>query len=137
PASPPHPVAPPAPLDKLARTPPPPPASAPAVPAGASGGQSHTMSPLRCVRFRLLAVALVAALPGAIHAAEAPLPATVVFNRDIRPIFADNCYACHGPDKNQRKADFRLDNDKIPFADRGGYYAIVPGKPHQSESVLP
>ena len=61
--------------------------------------------------------------------AENPSPPPVEFNRDVRPIFADNCFACHGPDKNQRKAEFRLDKQDVALSDRGGYYAIVPGKP--------
>ncbi len=36
--------------------------------------------------------------------AEEPLPKTIVFNRDIRPIFAANCFGCHGPDGKKRQA---------------------------------
>ncbi len=35
----------------------------------------------------------------------------VDFNRDVRPIFSDRCYTCHGPDSVNRKADFRLDQE--------------------------
>src|SRR5947209_3811072 len=57
----------------------------------------------------------------------------IEFNRHIRPILSDNCFACHGPDKNQRKADLRLDSEADAFADRGGYSALVKGKPEASE----
>ncbi|MBI1916410.1 MAG: PSD1 domain-containing protein [Planctomycetes bacterium] len=57
----------------------------------------------------------------------------IEFNRHIRPILSDNCFACHGPDKNQRKADLRLDSESDAFADRGGYSALVKGKPDTSE----
>jgi hypothetical protein len=82
---------------------------------------------------RGLSLALgVLLLTGAARA-ERPLPAVIDFNRDVRPILSDNCYACHGPDKNKRKARLRLDDHDGLFATRGSKHLIVPGKPDQSE----
>src|SRR5436309_3278678 len=55
----------------------------------------------------------------------------IKFNRDIRPILAENCYACHGPDKNQRKAKLRLDVREVAL-EKG---AIIPGKAAESKLV--
>ena len=57
----------------------------------------------------------------------------VQFNRDIRPILADRCFTCHGPDKDQLQAELRLDLVDSATAERDGKPAIVPGKPEQSE----
>ena len=46
--------------------------------------------------------------------ASAQAAAKISYNRDIRPILSENCYQCHGPDKNHRKADLRLD-EKEPL----------------------
>src|SRR3954467_12684803 len=56
------------------------------------------------------------------------------FTRDIRPIFSENCYACHGPDKGKRKAGLRFDikEEALKKLDSGDY-AIVPGKSAQSK----
>lgn len=57
------------------------------------------------------------------------------FTSQIRPILADNCYACHGPDDNQRATDLRLDQQASALQDLGGYTAIEPGDPQASELV--
>jgi Protein of unknown function (DUF1549)/Protein of unknown function (DUF1553)/Planctomycete cytochrome C len=60
----------------------------------------------------------------------------IQFNRDIRPILADNCFSCHGPDKGKRKANLRLDTHDGLFSPLGKATPIVPGKPQQSEVYL-
>jgi mono/diheme cytochrome c family protein len=62
----------------------------------------------------------------------------VDFNRDIRPILSNQCFACHGPDAKERKGGtdgYRLDNEQGAFADLGGYATIVRGKPEESELI--
>ena len=52
------------------------------------------------------------------------------YNRDIRPILVENCFACHGADSASRKADLRLDKRDAAIDAE----AIVPGKPDKSSA---
>jgi hypothetical protein len=59
------------------------------------------------------------------------------YNRDIRPILSDNCFACHGPDESHQEGGLRLDVREIAVrpADSGDV-AIVAGDPDASELIV-
>ena len=46
--------------------------------------------------------------------ASEQLAAPLSFNRDIRPILSNNCFACHGPDEKQRETKFHFDTKEAP-----------------------
>ena len=76
--------------------------------------------------------AVVLPVPG-----KAKGPEPVNFNRDIRPILAEKCLACHGRDPNALRAGLNLDRREIAISQLAdGVHAIVPGRPNDSELVV-
>jgi mono/diheme cytochrome c family protein len=65
----------------------------------------------------LLAIAACA------RAAQQPID----YNRDIRPLLSENCFACHGQDAAHRKGELRLDDPAEARRPHDGHAAIVPG----------
>ena len=88
----------------------------------------------------LLLLMLLAGSQGRTRAQQAApatgpaIPQTIEFNRDIRPILSDRCYACHGP--GTQMATLRFDREEeAKKALRADHFAIVPGDPGRSEMI--
>ncbi|MSU32758.1 MAG: DUF1553 domain-containing protein [Pedosphaera sp.] len=68
--------------------------------------------------------------------AQAITPVRVEFNREIRPILSEHCYACHGPDEGKRKSGLRLDLEENAFRElKSGQRALVAGDLQHSSLV--
>jgi mono/diheme cytochrome c family protein len=106
----------------------------------ACAGRQTSVNPSRQRRSRVaarracsLGVALLLVLLAARAWAADGGPAgkrPVDYNRDIRPLFANHCYACHGPDGGKRRAGLRLDVREVAVRQ-----AIVPGDAANSPLV--
>jgi hypothetical protein len=84
----------------------------------------HRAAPLALLLFPLSACLLV-------PSSKAGAADKLEYNRDVRPILAENCFACHGPDSASRKADLRLDRRDDAIKAK----AIIPGKPDDSQMI--
>ena len=80
-----------------------------------------------------VAMASAAPPPAPRPAATSHLDGRLSYNRDVRPILASNCFACHGPDRNNRQMGLRLDREEVAKAALpSGAVAIVAGQPDRS-----
>jgi len=83
---------------------------------------------MKKTHFALVGLLLCAAVPSY---AQTKATDSIRFNRDIRQVLSDNCFACHGPDSANRKASLRLDTEEGLF--KGDYPVVIKGKPGESE----
>ena len=82
------------------------------------------------MRLMILWLGFSLSVPGSVWAGEK----AISFNRDVLPILANHCFACQGPDAEQRQADLRLDLEAVAKADRDGSFVIHGTRP--SDSLL-
>ena len=77
---------------------------------------------------RILAALTICTVSASVQASD-----NVDFDRQIRPILSEHCYACHGPDHRQRRGGLRLDQQQATRQQLpSGRLAIVPGNPAAS-----
>jgi hypothetical protein len=82
---------------------------------------------------RALTCIAVALLSAAAVPAQDPVPD---FAREVRPLLARHCFACHGPDEAARQGGLRLDERAAALRPaKSGRAAVVPGEPAASELV--
>ena len=95
-------------------------------------GPLHMPRGFRASLLAIASLAVIATVTAAgLRAQDQASRAPVSFNRDVLPILSNNCFACHGPDEQQRKTKFHFDTRAGAFAKRG---VIEPG--NAADSLL-
>lgn len=101
-----------------------------------TAGRSRVAAKFAVAAFVAAFVAFTVCSRAPAFAADPPAPPSPGFNREIRPLLADRCFRCHGPDSAARKAGLRLDRRDGATSDLpSGKRAIVPGDVSASELV--
>ncbi len=85
-------------------------------------------------RLLLLVLCLATSAARAAETQKISREAREFFEKSVRPILVNNCYKCHGP--NKQKGDLRLDSRAAMLAGGQTGPAITPGKPEDSELIL-
>jgi hypothetical protein len=84
-----------------------------------------------------IALAWVLACPVAVQGSDAPTTAGITFfESKVRPILAERCYRCHGPDSGKGKAGLRVDSPDALMRGGDSGPAIVRGEPDKSLLIL-
>jgi hypothetical protein len=86
--------------------------------------------------FRFWDSVLILGVIGIMHSSTLFADSSIDFNRDIRPILSEHCFPCHGPDRNNRKADLRLDLPDGLSEPRENGPILYPGKAGNSQLIL-
>src|SRR5258707_10388574 len=90
----------------------------------------HMLGDVRASVLATTCLAVIVTVTAAgVRAQDQTSRSPVSFTRDVLPILSNNCFACHGPDEQQRKTRFHFDTREGAFAKRG---VIEPGNADES-----